>query len=354
MKQWSDGGYASVKYGQCWVFACLLTTTMRTLGVAARPITNFRSAHESKPFDFYIDERTSDSIWNFHAWVDAKMSRPDISSAAVQWNAIDATPQETSGGKYQMGPASLPQMADNVAHGSSYDQTFVVSETNGIVLRNGQEIFSDVGRYISTKQPGCTGSGHTCRMDITDQYKKHDSPLTTEREAAALGKGSRMTSRHYDDLAGFALKEGSLAAGGDVQFHAVSTGGVKLNGGRGGAQAVFVVEAVSYTGVKIADLDVALAVVSPDGKTASIVVPEAVYARGGRAPWGFFHFFGSGTRVFSKDFYRQFLDFSENTLPPCRNMFSVFPFRGFFLAFFGFSELLPSRGHFEKNGQVLG
>ena len=278
MKQWSDGGYASVKYGQCWVFACLLTTAMRTLGVAARPITNFRSAHESKPFDFYIDERTSDSIWNFHAWVDAKMSRPDISSAAVQWNAIDATPQETSGGKYQMGPASLPQMADNLAHGSSYDQTFVVSETNGIVIRNGQYIYSDVGRYISTKQPGCTGSGHTCRMDITTQYKKHDSPLTTEREAAALGKGSRMTSRRYDDLAGFALKEGSLVAGGDVQFHAVSTGGVKLNGGRGGAQAVFVVEAVSYTGVKIADLDVALAVVSPNGKTASIVVPEAVYA----------------------------------------------------------------------------
>ena len=278
MKQWKDGGYASVKYGQCWVFACLLTTTMRTLGVAARPITNFRSAHESKPFDFYIDERTSDSIWNFHAWVDAKMSRPDISSAAVQWNAIDATPQEYSGGKYQMGPASLPQMADNVAHGSSYDQTFVVSETNGIVLRNGQEIFEDVGRYISTKRPGCTGSGHTCRMDITDQYKKHDSPLTTEREAAALGKGSRMTSRRYEDLAGFALKAGSLAAGGDVQFHAVSTEGVKLNGGRGGAQAVFVVEAVSYTGVKIADLDVALAVVSPNGKSASIVVPEAVYA----------------------------------------------------------------------------
>ena len=280
LKAWSDANHASVKYGQCWVFACLLTTTMRTLGVAARPITNFRSAHEAKPFDFYIDERTADSIWNFHAWVDAKMSRPDISSAAnyVQWNAIDATPQEYSDGKYQMGPASLPQMADNVAHGSSYDQTFVVSETNGIVIRNGQYIYSDVGRYISTKQPGCTGSGHTCRMDITTEYKKHDSPLTTEREASALGKGSRMTSRRYDDLAGFALKAGSLAAGGDVQFHAVSTGGVKLNGGRGGAQAVFVVEAVSYTGVKIADLDVALAVVSPNGKAASIVVPEAVYA----------------------------------------------------------------------------
>ena len=56
--------------------------------------------------------------------------------------------------------------------------------------------------------------------------------------------------------------------------------------------------------------------------------------RGGRAPWGFFHFFGSGTRVFSKDFYRQFLDFSENTLPPCRNMFSVFPFRGGFFGLF--------------------
>ena len=81
-----------------------------------------------------------------------------------------------------------------------------------------------------------------------------------------------------------------------------------------------------------------------------------LFCRGGRAPWGFFHFFGSGTQVFSKDFYRQFLDFSENTLPPAEICSRFSLFGGFFLAFFGFSELLPSlsRGHFEKNGQVLG
>ena len=92
------------------------------------------------------------------------------------------------------------------------------------------------------------------------------------------------------------------------------------------------------------------------GQSEVPALKTSLFFRGGRAPWGFFHFFGSGTRVFSKDFYRQFLDFSENTLPPCRNMFSVFPFRGVFLAFFGFSEFLPSlsRGHFEKNGQILG
>ena len=286
LSAWANGGQSPVKYGQCWVFACLLTTTLRTLGIASRPVTNFRSAHESKPFDFYIDERTSDSIWNFHAWVDAKMSREDISSAAgyVQWNAVDATPQETSGGKYQMGPASLPQMASNVAHGSSYDQKFVVSETNGILLRSGVEILDDIGQYISTKKPGCTtpssGSAHYCRLDITAQYKKYNSPLVTgARDAAALGgRRTRVTARRYDDLAGFALKSADLAVGGDVIFYVVSTGDVSLDGRLGGGRAVFTAEAVSYTGVKIADLEIALPAVSPDAKTATVRIPESVYA----------------------------------------------------------------------------
>ena len=76
----------------------------------------------------------------------------------------------------------------------------------------------------------------------------------------------------------------------------------------------------------------------------------------GGHPGVFSIFLDRAPGFFLRIFTGNFLDFSENTLPPCRNMFSVFPFRGFFLAFFGFSKLLPSlsRGHFEKNGQVLG
>ena len=39
-----------------------------------------------------------DSIWNFHVWNDVWMERPDLPSGYGGWQAIDATPQEESGG----------------------------------------------------------------------------------------------------------------------------------------------------------------------------------------------------------------------------------------------------------------
>lgn len=36
-----------VKYGQCWVFSGLLTTLFRAVGIPARSVTNFESAHDN-------------------------------------------------------------------------------------------------------------------------------------------------------------------------------------------------------------------------------------------------------------------------------------------------------------------
>ena len=36
-----------VKYGQCWVFAAIVTSLMRAVGIAARVVTNFESAHDT-------------------------------------------------------------------------------------------------------------------------------------------------------------------------------------------------------------------------------------------------------------------------------------------------------------------
>jgi transglutaminase 1 len=40
-----------------------------------------------------------DSIWNYHVWNDVWMARPDLPKGYGGWQAIDATPQETSDGK---------------------------------------------------------------------------------------------------------------------------------------------------------------------------------------------------------------------------------------------------------------
>ena len=62
-----------VKYGQCWVFSGVMTTALRALGIPARSVTNFDSAHdtdETMTIDaFYnedgdrVEDLCNDSIW---------------------------------------------------------------------------------------------------------------------------------------------------------------------------------------------------------------------------------------------------------------------------------------------------
>ena len=70
----------------------LVGTVCRALGIPARPVSNLVSAHDANgtfTIDRYFDSLNnevgdpfnphgSDSIWNFHVWVEAWMSRPDL------------------------------------------------------------------------------------------------------------------------------------------------------------------------------------------------------------------------------------------------------------------------------------
>lgn len=72
----------------------------RAIGLPARVVTNIISAQDyddSLTVDKYFDkdgeflEFESESLWNFHAWTDVWMSRPDLPSGYGGWQAIDAT-----------------------------------------------------------------------------------------------------------------------------------------------------------------------------------------------------------------------------------------------------------------------
>eukprot|EP01121_Diplochlamys_sp_Union-15-3_P018355 TRINITY_DN665_c0_g1_i1.p1 TRINITY_DN665_c0_g1~~TRINITY_DN665_c0_g1_i1.p1 ORF type:complete len:860 (+),score=203.98 TRINITY_DN665_c0_g1_i1:42-2621(+) len=189
-----------VRYGQCWVFGGVLTTVCRSLGIPARTITNFDSAHDtSKPFNRVVDkyyradyslddDKTNDSIWNFHVWNDVWMARSDLKPEYAGWQALDATPQETSEDVYQTGPCPLVA----IKHGdkdAKFDHEFIFAEVNADVrhhVPNADGTYKvvkvetdGVGHYITTKTPGKNSP-----LDITLQYKYPEGSL---EERASFG-----------------------------------------------------------------------------------------------------------------------------------------------------------------------
>lgn len=201
-----------VQFGQCWVFSGVVTTICRALGIPARSVTNYASAHDtdgSITIDVHYDHKRKplrefdeDSIWNFHVWNDVWMARPDLPAGYGGWQAIDATPQETSEGIFQMGPASLLAIKRGEVQ-FAFDGPFAFAEVNadkvywmmdldGYMNKVYVKKFG-IGRYISTKGLSRRGSGSDSdREDITDQYKYKEG---TDEERAAVRRANVHSTR---------------------------------------------------------------------------------------------------------------------------------------------------------------
>ncbi|PVD20985.1 hypothetical protein C0Q70_19149 [Pomacea canaliculata] len=238
-----------VRFGQCWVFAQVLTTVCRALGIACRSLTNFNSAHDTDntcTIDRYYDEEgnrlrdfSEDDNWNFHCWNDVWILRPDLPPGYDGWHALDSTPQERSLGSVQCGPCPVAA----VRRGDidiGYDTAFVFAEVNAeevnwLVKDGGQKFIpssvnsKSIGVKISTKKPTGTAlrnlSGHESddsfvRLDITDEYKpkegSEDERRCVERALRFMRFGEELFKTQPELKVGFMKREEPFFVGQDI------------------------------------------------------------------------------------------------------------------------------------------
>nr|CAH0106042.1 unnamed protein product [Daphnia galeata] len=158
------------------------------------------------------DGDNQDALWNFHAWTEVWMSRPDLQAGFNGWQAIDPTPppqfwQNNSGVMYirvffrssdqkNRGPWAVeafrrgPSSVESVRRGEvgfAYDTPYLFAEVNAEVSHFQEDETSHwgfrkihvnnyhVGRMILTKRPGADDDvSDADAEDITSLYKNPD------------------------------------------------------------------------------------------------------------------------------------------------------------------------------------
>ncbi|XP_015736966.1 erythrocyte membrane protein band 4.2 [Coturnix japonica] len=204
LQQWATLQCQPVRYGQCSVFAAVMCSVLRCLGIPTRVVTGFTWAHNtnSNPNvnEHYDEDGTlltpdkSARVWTFHVWNECWMSRKDLLPEYSGWQALDATCQKKSKGPSFCGPAPVQAIKEGDTE-VDYDVCYFFAAMNAkckVWIHKDDDILKPTfiytkytGNNISTKSVG----SERCE-DITHNYKYPEGSL---QEKKVLDKVYRKT-----------------------------------------------------------------------------------------------------------------------------------------------------------------
>ncbi|NXU55008.1 EPB42 protein, partial [Turnix velox] len=202
LQQWVASQFKPVRYGQCWVFAAVMCSVLRCLGIPTRVVTGFTWAHNTKSnlnvHEFYDEDGTlltqdnNARVWSFHVWNECWMARADLPPKYSGWQALDATCQEKNKSPSFCGPAPVLAIKEGDTD-LDYDVCYFFAAINAkcqVYIQKADDTLKPafggtkyVGNNISTKSVG----SERCE-DITHNYKY---PEGSSQEKQVLDKAYR-------------------------------------------------------------------------------------------------------------------------------------------------------------------
>ncbi|XP_043842578.1 protein 4.2 [Dromiciops gliroides] len=211
LRHWLTGQGRQVPDGQAWVLAAVTCSVLRSLGIPARVITIFDSAHGTRgalTVNEYYDENgiqtgedQESRICIFQVSTECWMARPDLSPGYGGWQFVDSGLHKDGGSNVLVTCDLVPVRAikEGALELSPVAPALFASLNASCVVwikgKDGTVVRADaspkyVGNNISTKGVG----GDRCE-DITQNYKYHEgSPQKREllekvlKEKAEPGK----------------------------------------------------------------------------------------------------------------------------------------------------------------------
>jgi Transglutaminase-like superfamily len=225
-------GNPPTRWAECWIYASVLTTICRSLGLPCRQISAYEVARQycaklkdgndqcvkgMGNFTGTISATLSDDglptysndvyMWSFHQWNNVWMRRPDLGEtkySAADWQFVDGTPQEQSFGVFQLGPAPLRAIQEKNMDVPKYDVKFAITEVNYDLLINKTTqpsnctLFSVIPNvdYRSLRNLNAATDPkmlQTIMAEITGEFISTPKKLATAKRAVAMTRGQNLT-----------------------------------------------------------------------------------------------------------------------------------------------------------------